>query len=522
MTHASPLARALTGAALSLSVAAAYAQTAAPASSEATVRAALARIEAVDRNGPRLNSILAVNPLALDEARASDARRRAGRALSPLDGLPIVLKDNIEAAGPMATTAGSLALAGNVTGRDAPLVARLRAAGVVVLGKGNLSEWANFRSSRSVSGWSAVGGLVRNPYGLDRSASGSSAGSAVAVAAGIADIAIGTETDGSITSPASTNGVVGFKPTLGLVSRSLIVPISPAQDTAGPIAHSVRQAAAVLTIIAGSDPADPATREADAHKADYAAALDPTALRGARIGVMRGYTAMTPDTDALFEHALAAMRTAGATLVEIKRPEPAQRDELNNAEGEALRAEFRAAVDAYLAKAAPQVQSRSLAALVAFNAAHPVETALFGQETFEAALKSPAITDPAYLALRAAAARLAGPEGLDRLIGDAKVEAIVAPTAGPAAVVDSVNGSKYLGSPSTLPAVAGYPHLSVPMGQVSGLPMGLSFIGLKWSDARILSLGYAFEQAVGPLPPPSFPPTVAVLPDVAKAFDPRR
>jgi len=508
------LASLLIGAALALaSVSPAAAQ------SEDSVRAALARIAAVDRAGPKLNSMLALNPQALDDARASDARRRAGRALGPLDGAVVVLKDNIEAAGPMATTAGSLALADNVTGRDAPIVARLRAAGAVVLGKANLSEWANFRSTRSISGWSAIGGLVRNPYALDRSASGSSAGSAVAVAAGIAAFAIGTETDGSITSPASVSGVVGFKPTLGLVSRGRIVPLSPEQDTAGPIARTVRDAAALLTVIAGSDPADAATAQADARKTDYAAALKADALRGARLGVLRGAPTLTPDTEALFERSLATLRNAGATLVEIAPLDAARRDELSNAEGAALRAEFRAAIDAYLATTPPEVRSRSLADLVAFNAATPAETALFGQETFEAALKSPALTDPAYLALRATAARLAGPEGLDRMMAQGGVEAIVAPTAGPAPVVDPVNGSRYLGSPSTMPAVAGYPHLTAPMGLVAGLPMGLSFIGPKWADARILSLGFAFEQARGVIPAPTLPATISSRPEIARSYD---
>jgi amidase len=303
------------------------------------------------------------------------------------------------------------------------------------------------------------------------------------------------------------------------VPRTHIVPLSPQQDTAGPMARTVAQAAALLTVIAGTDPADPATAEADARKTDYVAALKADALRGARIGILRGAPTLTPDTEALFDKALAALRDAGATLIEVQPLEAAQRDELNNAEGAALRAEFRAAIDSYLATAAPQVRSRTLADLVAFNTASPAEMALFGQETFETALKSPALTDPAYVALRATAARLAGPEGLDRMMAQAGVEAIVAPTAGPAAVVDPVNGSRYLGSPSTLPAVAGYPHLTVPMGLVFGLPMGLSFIGPKWSDARILSLGFAFEQAVGPIPAPTLEPTVSGLPGIARAYD---
>jgi amidase len=490
-----------------------------PATAEASVRSALARIEAIDRAGPRLNSILAVNSQALAEARAADARRRAGRSLGPLDGAVVVLKDNIEAAGPMATTAGSLALAENVTGRDAPVVARLRRAGVVILGKSNLSEWANYRSTRSVSGWSAAGGLTRNPFVLDRSACGSSSGSAVAVAAGIAAFAVGTETNGSITCPAATNGVVGLKPTLGLVSRTHIVPLSPAQDTAGPIARTVTDAALLLTAMAGSDPEDPATGEADTHKADYAAGLRADALRGARIGVLRGATAGSPEGEAVFARALDTLRAAGAILVEVRAPDAVQMAEMSGAANEALNSEFRAAIDAYLADAAPAVRARSLRGLIDFNRTSAAEAGLFGQEIFEAALASPGLSDPVYLQRRATAARLAGPEGLDRMLREAGVEAIVAESGAPAAVIDPVNGTRFLGSPSALPAIAGYPHLAVPMGDVSGLPVGLSIIGPKWADGRILALGFAFEQAARVRLEPKFLPTLSARSDLARAFD---
>lgn len=287
---------------------------------EAATRAALARVAALDRAGPSLHAVLALNPRALDDARALDAERAARGPRGPLHGVPVLIKDNVETADPVATTAGSLALAHNVTGRDAPLVARLRAAGAVILGKANLSEWANIRGSRSISGWSAAGGLTRTPYALDRSACGSSSGSAVAVAAGMVPLAVGTETDGSITCPASLTGIVGLKPTLGLVSRARIVPISHSQDTAGPMARSVRDAALLLSVVAGSDPLDPATAQADAHRADYLAALDAQALHGARLGVMRFAAGFHPETDAVFAHALDTLRDAGAVLVEIDAP----------------------------------------------------------------------------------------------------------------------------------------------------------------------------------------------------------
>lgn len=424
----------------------------------------------------------------------------------------------IEALGPLPTTAGSWALAANVTNRDAPLVARLRAAGAVIIGKANLSEWANFRSTQSISGWSGIGGLTRNPHVLDRSACGSSTGSAVAVASGIVPVSIGTETDGSIICPAAATGIVGFKPTLGLVSRTRIVPLSPEQDTAGPFARTVADAAAVLTVIAGSDPEDAATAEADAHRTDYAAALDVNSLSGTRIGVLRGVVAMSPDLQAVFERALDALRAAGATLVDVQLPEQVQRDALSNAEYEALLAEFRDAIDRYLATTPAAVQARSLEALIAFNKADAREMPLFAQEIFEQAAKMPALNDPQYLEQRATARRLAGPEGIDRMLADASVEALVSPSLRPAPVIDQVNGERFGGSPTDFPAVAGYPHLTVPMGAVSGLPVGLSFIGPRWSDARVLSLGHAFEQRVQYHPRPGFFPSLLQLPETAHAL----
>ncbi|MGI3778573.1 MAG: amidase [Janthinobacterium lividum] len=485
---------------------------------EAATAAALDRVAALDRAGPSLHAVLALNPRAADDARALDAERAARGPRGALHGVPVLVKDNIETADPVATTAGSLALAANVTGRDAPLVARLRAAGAVILGKANLSEWANIRGSRSVSGWSAVGGLTRNPYALDRSACGSSSGSAVAVAAGMVSAAIGTETDGSITCPASLTGIVGLKPTLGLVSRARVVPISHSQDTAGPMARTVRDAALVLGAIAGSDPLDPATRDADAHRADYLAALDPDALRGARLGVLRPSAGFHPETDAVFERALQTLRDAGAVLVEIDAlpgtPPPgsdevAPQQRIADAENLVLMTELKADLNAYLADAAPAVTARTLAAVIAFNEAHAAEEMpLFGQELFLKSEAGPGLDDPGYRAALATSKRLAGPDGIDRMLAEHRVEALLAPTMGPAWVVDAVNGDHASGSTSTLPAVAGTPHLTVPMGAVSGLPVGLSIMGPAWSDARVLALGYAFEQRAGVSLRPTFAASV--------------
>lgn len=414
-------------------------------------------------------------------------------------GMPILLKDNIETRD-MPTTAGSLALVQNAPGRDAPLVARLREAGAVILGKTNLSEWANIRSSNSISGWSAVGGLTVNPYDRTRTACGSSSGSATAVATGLAPAAIGTETDGSITCPASVNGVVGFKPTVGLVSRTHIVPISHSQDTAGPIAVDVATAATVLTAIAGSDPADAATAEADARRTDYRAALDAGSLRGTRLGVLRyGVTNYSADTQAAFEAALASLRAAGAELVEITTAPQTQG--LGQAELTVLMYELKADLNAYLASTNPaQVTTRTLAEVIAFNEAEPRETVLFGQELLLQAEATSGLDNPDYIAARANSLRMAGPEGIDRMLAENNVVALIAPSTSRAWTNDREDQDNGQGSASRLPAVAGYPHLTVPMGLDRGMPVGISFIGAKWDDARILSLGFAYEQS-SPRPP---------------------
>lgn len=481
------------------------------------VRAYLDRIRAIDAAGPALSSVLAVNPRALDDARALDDERRRKGPRGPLHGIPILVKDNIETADPLATTAGSLALSENFSGRDAPIVARLRAAGAVILGKANLSEWANFRSTRSVSGWSAVGGLTRNPYALDRSACGSSSGSGAAVAANLAAAAIGSETDGSITCPSSVNGLVGMKPTVGLLSRTGIVPIAHSQDTPGPMARTVEDAAVLLAAMAGSDPADAATAGADAHSAGIGAPFDPGALRGRRIGVLRFATGYHPAVDDALGRALAGISGAGAQLVDIAEF-PAMK-ELEAAEMTVLLTEFKADLDAYLAASPAAVETRSLAQLIEYNRAHAAEEMpLFAQELFEQSLATRGTADPEYVEARARCVRLAGAEGIDRLLAENRLDALVAPTVGPAWTVDVVSGDHILGGATTLPAVAGYPHVTVPMGQATGLPIGLSFIGPAWSDRSLLELAYAFEQRTRARRPPAFPASVDDLPAIRSAL----
>jgi amidase len=483
-------------------------------SAEAATERAIARVREVDT---KIHAVISLDPTALDQARAIDRRRKV-RGL--LYGYAILLKDNIEADGPLPTTAGSMALLGNVTHRDAPLVARLRAADAVILGKTNLSEWANIRSNASISGWSGVGGQTRNPYALDRNPCGSSSGSAAAVAAGEVEAAIGTETDGSITCPAAVNGVVGLKPTVGLVSRTRIVPISHSQDTAGPIAADVATAARVLGAIAGSDSADPATKDADAHIVDYLAALKPDALKGARIGVLRFATGWSVATDKLFEQALAVLKAQGATLVDITALK--DRDKIGAAETLVLNTELKADLNAYLATTPPTVKTRTLADVIAFDEAHADrELALFGQETFVTAEATKGLDNPAYQAARATSLRIAGRDGIDALLAADHLDALVSPTASAAWKIDAVNGDQFGGGGAGgLAAVAGYPHLTVPMGAVMGLPIGLSLIGPAWSEARLLGYGYAYEQAAKAKVTPRFLPSIEGAAPVAPLLEP--
>lgn len=471
----------------------------------------LDRIGRIDDHGPKLNAVIATFSLEdiSNEARRLYEERKAGKSRGPLHGIPILIKDNIEVAGPLPTTAGSLALKDNVTNRDAPLVARLREAGAIILGKTNLSEWANIRSRNSTSGWSAVGGLTKNPHALDRNACGSSSGSGAAVAASLAAIAIGTETDGSITCPAGINGVVGFKPTVGLVSRTFIVPLSKSQDTAGPITLTVRDAADVMTVIAGSDPADLSTAEADARKIDYASALSADALKGKRIGVLRDRVGDHRDISALFDAALNQMSDLGARVVEIADSRTGA-EELGAAEVEIFLTELKAGMAVYLGGLPNANMPKSLADLIAFNKAHPEELKWFDQGTFELAEKTGGLDNSDYVAAREKAARLAGPEGIDRLLTHYEVDLLVGVTNCLAWVSNLVKGGSCEGPGTTqLPAVAGYPHLTVPMGAVDGLPVGLSIIGTKWSDPEVLAAGYAYEQASKKRVAPTYRASVA-------------
>lgn len=443
----------------------------------------LARIETLD---PVLRSVLQTNPDAPADAAALDEERASGGVRGPLHGIPVLVKDNVDTTPPMATTAGSLALGDTPPVRDAFIVARLREAGAVILGKTNLSEWANFRSTRSSSGWSARGGQCRNPYVLDRSPCGSSSGSGVAVSANLCAVAVGTETDGSIICPSSVNGIVGVKPTVGLVSRTGVVPISHTQDTPGPMARTVADAAVLLAALAGPDPRDPAT--ADAPRLTFA--TDPDGLRGARIGVARNMAAFHDRADAAFEEALAAMRDAGAEVIDPI--EVAHATELEDPEFAVLLFEFKADLEAYLGdRGGPH---RSLDDLIAFNSANAeLEMQFFGQELFEQAAGRGGLDDPAYLEALQTCRRLSRQEGLDVAFAHG-VDAVLAPTNGPAWATDHANGDHYVGGNSTPAAVAGYPSISVPMGSTFGLPMGISFIGPAWSEPTLIRLASGFEH----------------------------
>ena len=480
--------------------------------SQALTQAYLDRIANVDQSGPTLQSVLAVDPTALDQAKASDARRAAGEALGPLDGIPILLKDNIEAAGPLPTTAGALALQDNVTDRDAPLVAGLRAQGAVILGKTNLSQWANFRSSDSVSGWSALGGQVRNPHMLDRSPCGSSSGSGAAVAASLAAGAVGTETNGSIICPSTVNGIVGFKPTVGLVSQQYIVPISSSQDTAGPMTKTVTGAALMLNAMA----------TADVHP-DFVEALDAGSLEGVRIGVARSAQGSNPDIIALFDRALEDLEAAGAELVEITDYQPPGNFWGNSRT--VLNYEFKATLNEYLAEAAEAVTTRDLASVIAFNEEQAdVELALFGQDIFEDSVELDGLDSDEYIAARDLVQTATRKDGIDHLLAKYEVAALVSPSGPLAPRVDPINGDVWpaWAGAGWMAAIAGYPHVSVPMGSVDGLPVGLSLIGGKDHDAKILSFGYAYEQATNQRVDPQYLPDAEARSDIAEAMRAKR
>ena len=470
----------------------------------------LERIAALDRAGPSLHAIIETNPDAVSLAEALDRERAAGHTRGPLHGVPVLLKDNIDTADRMTTTAGSLALEGSVPPRDSHVAERLRAAGAVLLAKANLSEWANIRSSHSSSGWSARGGQCRNPYVLDRNPCGSSSGSAAGVSANLGAVAVGTETDGSIVCPAGANGVVGIKPTVGLLSRAGIVPISHTQDTAGPLCRTVADAAALLTAMAGTDVRDRATAAAAGHVApDYTRFLDPAGLRGARIGVARekffGYSDVT---DRLAAAALDAMRGAGAVIVDpADIPHAGTYDD---AELEVLLYELKADLNAYLAALGPSAPVRTLADVIAFNERERArEMPYFGQELFVRAQAKGPLTSPGYRKALGDCRRLSRTLGIDAVMTRHRLDALVAPTGNPAWPTDPVNGDHFTGSSSTPAAVAGYPSVSVPMGDAWGLPVNLSFISRAWSEPVLIRLAYAFEQITMHRKAPRFLPTLA-------------
>ena len=475
-------------------VAAATAMAAGTLSAERLVRDCLARIAAIDRAGPRLHSVIELNPDAVAIAKALDAERKAGRVRGPLHGMPVLVKDNIATADRMSTSAGSLALDGIRAPRDAHVVKHLRDGGAVILGKTNLSEWANIRSSRSTSGWSARGGLTRNPYALDRNTSGSSSGTGAAIAAGLAPLGVGTETDGSIVSPASICGLVGLKPSVGRMSRDGIVPIAHTQDTPGPMTRTVADAALLYAAMSGRDDADPATATVPGDRvAATTVALPADALRSARLGVARAFFTGNDAVDGLIDRAIAVVKRLGAKIVDpVDLPQPPY----NDAELRVLLYELKADLPKYLAAFAPNAPVKTLADVIAFNRTHHErELVWFGQELFERADALGGLDSKEYLDALAECRKGARDHGIDRVLQASRLDALIAPTGGPAWLIDPVNGDHAGASFSTPAAVAGHPHLTVPAGLADGLPIGLSFVGPAWSEERLLAYGHAYEQA---------------------------
>jgi amidase len=468
------------------------------------VKKYLARIEEIDRRGPKLNAVIELNPDALTIAAACDQERKAGGARDSLHGIPVLIKDNINTHDRMTTTAGSLALEGSIAPRDSFVAEKLRAAGAIIFGKTNLSEWANFRGSLSTSGWSGRGGQTRNPYVLDRNPSGSSSGSAVAVSANLCAVAVGTETDGSVLSPSSYNGIVGIKPTLGLISRSGIIPIAHSQDTAGPMGRTVSDAAVLLGALAGTDPRDAATAESSAKAMrDYTTCLDARGLQGARLGIARKFFGSHPRVDELMGTLLEKMKSFGAVIidpVDLKKP-----SELERAEIEVLRYEMKSDMNAYLAALGPQARIRTLKDIIEFNQRHAEqELKWFGQEELIKSEAKGPLTDQAYLDAVATCRRLSRAEGIDAVMSKDNLDAIVAPTSTPAHVTDWVTGDHGLGDSTTPAAVAGYPSVTVPAGMVYGLPVGISFFARAWEEPKLLRIAFAFEQATKARRPPQF------------------
>ncbi len=473
--------------------------------SHALTQAYLDRIAAVDKTGPALNSIIELNPDALKQADELDAERKAGKVRGPMHGIPVLLKDNIDAVG-MANSAGSLAMAENRPQRDAFLVARLREAGAVILGKTNLSEWANFRSTRSSSGWSSRGGQTRNAYVLDRNPCGSSSGTSTAIAASLAAIGVGSETDGSIICPASVNGLVGLKPTVGVISRTGIIPISVSQDTAGPMGRSVADVAMLLNALAGVDESDPSGHAAAGNiPEDYSAFLKGDALKGKRFGLLRQTMGYHPDVDAATDKAIAVLKAGGAEVIEVKIENYGSWDK---PELEVLLYEFKDGLNTYLKKSGST--QASLEALIAWNKANAEKVMpFFAQEIFEQAQAKGPLTDAAYLKAKADARRLAGKEGLVAALDKNKLDALIAPSMAPAWPTDHVLGDHFLGAGYGAAAVAGTPSITVPMGDISGLPIGLAFLGRAYSEAELLGFAYAYEQASHARKAPEYKATLA-------------
>ncbi len=478
---------------------------------EALVTLYVQRIQAIDQSGPTLRSVQELNPDARAIAKALDDERRATGARGPLHGIPVLLKDNIATADRMETTAGTLALVGAKPRRESFIAQRLREAGAVILGKAALSEWANFKSAPSSSGWSARNGQARNPHVLDRTPGGSSSGSGIAVAASLVAVSVGTETDGSIISPAAANGVVGIKPTVGLTSRAGVIPISATQDTIGPFGRTVADAAALLGAMTGVDPHDPAT-EASAGKAhtDYTRFLDKDSLRGARIGVPRqGYFGYSARADAVADAAIAVLKSLGAEIVDPVVIPHFDREALTKPERVVFCYEFKAGVNAYLADVAPGAAVKSLEDIIAFNTRHAAESLpFFGQQLLERAQATGALTDAEYLDALATCRRL-GRDAFDAAFDEHSLDAMVAPTSTPAWPIDLVNGDPLRGSSAKSAALAGYPLISLPAGEVRGLPVGLTFMGRAWSEPRLIAFAYAFEQATQARRTPRFLPTVS-------------
>jgi amidase len=476
-------------------------------SAHSLVKKYRSRIEAIDKQGPALNSIIEFNPDALEIADALDRERKAKGPRGPLHGIPVLIKDNIDTADRMHTTAGSLALVDARPSEDAFVVRKLREAGAVILGKTNLSEWANIRCSYSTSGWSGRGGLTKNPYALDRNPCGSSSGSGVAVAANLCAIAVGTETDGSVVAPSSANGIVGMKPTVGLVSRTGIIPISHSQDTAGPMCRTVRDVAILLGAMAGSDPNDKVTTD-EKRKAltDYTKALDPHGLKGARIGVARNYFGFDDTVDAVMTHALDALKHEGAKLVDPA--EIPNMDKVAESELTVHMYELKAGLATYFARLGKKAPVRSLKDVIEFNERNKTrEMPYFGQDLFEKSEKKGSLASYEYQEALARCRRLARTEGIDAIMDKHKLDALVAPTVSPACLTDLVVGDHWRGDATTAAAVAGYPSITVPAGFIFGLPVGLLFFGRAWSEVTLLKLAYSFEQATKIRKPPRFLPS---------------